>query len=243
MNYRYLLLLTFIGIFGFACAKNVEYADIYCNQAESSLVSLVDEVVQEIGYQGNYELVEPNKIGLQLNPWNGMLSYAVNPTTKNNLIVINPSWFNNLAQAEQKFLIARCLVKFEQGLLPTSINLITYFFIALMSVLFPLVFWLFNKTGLKKRSVWLRICLVYAVGVSLNYTVLRKLQLAVVQYACFKYEAKISRLALVKLPNKSAAISALDKLDLAIKDGIKTGHDCFKSSENMFADLAKDLRV
>lgn len=241
MNYRYIFLLSFFVVC-LACAKNVEYADIYLNQASSDLVNLVDEVAQEVGYHGNYELVEPNKIGLQINPWNTMIAYSVNDLTKNNLIVINPPWFNELPKDEQKFLIGLCLTKFEQGILPASIKVVSYCFTFLMLLLFPTIFWLIGRTNLRKRNFWVRIGLAYVMAVSLNYTVLHKLQLAVVHYACFKYEVKVNRLTLTKLPNKLAAISALNRLDAAIKDGIKAGHNCFKSSENIFANVVKDFQ-
>lgn len=150
-------LLLFVAIMSInICAKNVEFANIYFNQAAPELVQFVDEVAAEIGYVGNYELVEPNKIGLQVNPNNGMIYSGLNAQTQNNMIVINPDWFNKLSKDEQKFLVARYLIKLDYpGTLLTLINMLPIILIILLYIcLFLLWVMVINKTSLRNKPRW-----------------------------------------------------------------------------------------
>ena len=241
--FKKLLLVLIVSASLHLSAKNVEFANIYLNQAGPELVGLVDEVVQEIGYAGNYELVEPNKMGLQMNPWNGMIGACVNPQTQNNQLVINPVWFNNLPKDEQKFLIARYLIKFEQtgGWLTVVKVLPILLLILLFIVLF--LFWMLviNKTGLRDKARWQKMLVMYLVAVGFHLMIMPKIQKALSDVLCYKYEVNLDRLVLEKLPNKLAAIGALKAMDKAIKAGIADGHNLFKSSENTFSNLAQEL--
>ncbi len=226
----------------FAQAKNVEFASMYYNQASPELVALVDEVAQEIGYEGNYELVEPNKVGLQFNPWQSMIVAYLNPQTQNNLISINPAWFNGLSKDEQKFLVARYITKLQNtGGLLTVITLIPFFFIFLFYLLAVGLFKLINRTRFKSQKLWKKIVALWLLLVLMNLFVVPKLQTAAINYTIFKYESNIDQQVLAKLPNKPAAIHALQAIDASIKAGIADGQNVFKSHENTFADLAKVL--
>lgn len=241
MNKKILVIL--LAVFAsFAQAKNVEFANMYYNQASPELVMLVDEVVQEIGYEGNYELVEPNKVGLQFNPWNGMIISYLNPQTQNNLISINPVWFNCLSKDEQKFLVARYITKLQNpGGLLTVITLIPLFFMLMLYLLAFGLFKLINRTRFKSQKLWKKILALWILLVAMNLFVSPKLQTATINYLAFKYEANIDQQVLAKLPNKQVAISALQAIDVAIKAGIADGHNAFKQHEHTFADLAKVL--
>ena len=236
-----LLLLTSAGLnLG---AKNVEFANIYLNQANPEMVSLVDSVAQEIGYTGNYELVEPNKIGLQTNPWYGMICSCVNPQTQNNQVIINPAWLNNLSKDEQKFLIARYLIKLEQtGGWLTVIKILPFLLLGLLFII-VFLFWILviNKTGLRYKARWQKMLVMYLVAVGFNLMIMPKIQNVISGICCHKYEVQLDQLTLAKLPNKPAAINALKAMDQAVKSGIADGHNLFKPAENTFADLVQEL--
>ena len=112
---------------GHVIAENITYKDdIYMEQARPELVSLIDQVAQDIDFAGDYEAVEAKKAGLLINPWNQVIASGVNSQTKENFIVINHDWFKNLSKDEQKFLIARVLVKFEKGSQPFIFKVIVH---------------------------------------------------------------------------------------------------------------------
>ena len=115
MYKKFMTLVLAIGLVGTSNPKNIEYYDNSCRVAEPELISLVDGVAQEIGYQGDYEIVEPTSTGLLLSPWNRLMYARVNPVDQNNLILINKGWFVALSLDEQRFLVARYLIKLQLG--------------------------------------------------------------------------------------------------------------------------------
>lgn len=246
-----LFIFWFLLITKSLVAKNIIYQDdIYLHQASAELVQFVETVAQEIEYSGDYELMEPKKAGLIINPCNRMISCALNPQTKNNFIIVNNDWFGQLSRDEQKFLIARCLLKFEHGYLPKLIkplpgiglDVLKIIILALFCLIIMSLFWLINRTTLRSKSRWIKWAVVLFVALILDSTVLSWVHQKAIDYLCAQYNHEMNQIVLAKLPNKQAAIRALECVDVVIKEGIKNGEIIFKPHENTYAKLAEELR-
>lgn len=251
MNYKKTLIFGLLVVTNIVNAKNIVYQDdIYMHQANPELVKLVDSVVQEVGYTGDYELIEPNKAALVINPWNSMVGSAVNPQTQNNFIVINNEWFKGLSLDEQKFLVARCLIKFEHGALPELIkplpgiklDLLRLLILGLFCLVIMLLFWLINKTTLRSKSRWMKWSVVLFIAFVLDSTLLTWGHQKVINCLVEQYNSKINQIVLTKLPNKQAAISALECVDAVVKEGLKNGEMAYKDHENIYFKMVKELK-
>lgn len=223
-------------------AENIVYhEDVYMQQARPELVSLVDEVAQEVGFVGNYELVEAKKSALLINPWNRVIGSGLNPQTKNNFIVINQDWFKNLPKDEQSFLIGRILLKFEKGLKPFSLKIIPFLFIPVFWLLIALFVWLINQTRFASKNKWLKLVAAYLMAYAFQAGFVLKFQQVVLNYEAIKYEDRINKLTLNKLPNKEAAVHALESMHATIQEGIKNGETAYLANAETFDNLAKKL--
>ena len=158
-------------------------------------------------------------------------------------MVINADWFKNLSPDEQKFLIARCLVKFEQDFKPSLLFKATPFLFGILMWLMIFVFWLLiNRTSLRSKNKWLKIFIAWLIATILNVTIFVRIQQKFLDYLTLKKELKINEMVLSKLPNKQAAINALECLDSVIKEGLKNGEQAYKAHENSFANFANELK-
>lgn len=244
--------LGLLVLFNAAIAKNIAFeGNIYAHQAEAKLVDLVDEVAGAVAYTGDYELLEPSKAGLIVNPWNRMIGVGVNPQTKNNYIVINQDWFKNLSKDEQKFLIGRVFVKLEQqDALPRlikpipgiNLDLLRLMIVALFCIVIMFLFWLINQTTLRSKSRWIKWTIVLFVALVFDSTLIKWGHQKIIDYLAIQHDFKINRLVLEKLPNKEAAINACECIDAAIKEGLKNGETIYKIHENTYAKFANELR-
>ena len=235
-------LVLAIGLVGTSNPKNIEYYDNSCRVAEPELISLVDGVAQEIGYLGDYEIVEPTSTGLLLSPWNRLMYARVNPVDQNNLILINKGWFVALSLDEQRFLVARYLIKLQLGEKSLLMRLLPWICGLLSLLILVLLIFCLNRTVFfRSKHFLINLLVSFGICVCLETLILDKLNVSVLKYAAFRFDCKLNQLALEKLPNKVAAIGALKAFDQAIKAGIADGHNLFKEHENTFANLAKEL--
>lgn len=244
MNYKKnLSVLLLLATTSCISAKNVTYKeDIYAHQADPALVALVDEVVQAVHYAGDYELAEPTKAGMLVNPWNRMVSSGVNPQTKNNFIVINPEWFKGLSVDEQKFLIGRCLVRFTDGKQPMLAKVLPFLFIILTWFLIYGFIWVINQTSWRAKNRWVKLAIAWLIAVACNVVFLSSLQQRLLQNILFRQEISLNKKALELLPNQAAAVHALEYVDATIKEGLRNGETLYKANEHTFTDFAKALK-
>ena len=243
MNFKKILMLSFAMVACSASAKNIQYVeDAYMKQASSGLVKLVDEVTQDIGYIGDFELIEPKKAGLEINPWNRLVGVGVNPGTKNNFMVINSEWLNRLSKDEQKFVIAHFITKFDLGFKAPASTYLPFVYIALFWLLVGLLFFLFGKLELfADKKWWMRLAPAYLIMLVFNLAIGVKLQQKHLEYLAFRHLVNVNNQVLQKLPNKEAAVKALRYLDKSIVDGAANGEVAFESTKNLFANVADEI--
>lgn len=234
------LFLLLIGLTINTAAKNVEFANQYIVPASADLVELVGQVAQEIGHEGHYELCEPTKAGLQANAWNSLIWSTKNDLTQNDLLVINPVWFNTLNQDEQKFLIGRYLLSLDQSSwLLKLIRFLPRIFLLFSFLIVFLCVFVFARYFFKQQKIWLRVLLGWLLAVTINTVFLPKAQTVVFKYLGNFYERSLNQKVLTKISNKEAAISAFKAMDSVLQDKIQAGHNELKPNENVFKDLIR----
>lgn len=243
MNFKKILMLSIAVFSCSASAKNVQYVeDVYMKQATPALVKFVDEVAAELGYSGNYELIEPKKAALQINPWNRLVCAGVNPGTKNNFMVINSEWLNKLSKDEKKFIVGHFVSKFDLGLVAPASTYLPFVYIALFWLLVGLLFFLFGKLELfADKKWWMRLAPAYLIMLVLNLAVGVKLQQKHLDYLAFRHLVNVNNKVLQKLPNKEAAVKALRYFDKSIVDGAANGEVIFEPSKGLFANAADEI--
>ena len=239
------LLASIVGV----NAKNIEYVeDDYAVQAAPELVQQVDRVANLVDFMSDYEVVSSKEFGVEVHPANRFIASVVNPATKNLRIIVNADWFNGLTIAEQDFLIARCLVRQQQGgALPKSVKFMPWVFALLtIGLLFSIFFVLrsikfLTLTSLIKLPIWGRIAALVAIVVSIEFLIFDPVQANLVELAVRRHNLNISSLAIDKTGDKASAIQALNKFDIGVKAELANGEAFWKPFENTFSNIIKDL--
>lgn len=226
-----------------ACAKMVEYyEDAYSQQAPQELADKVAKVADKIAFAQDYQVVIPKKPGLQINPVNKIISYGINPQTKNYFVIINPEWFSTLNQEQQDFLIARSLVTLENSNWHVLPKLFTPLWLLIFLALGVLAFFILKKKYLVGKPTWM-IVLATIVSILIVDTALGpvhdKMKLNIIQ----RYNVQMARMALEKIgQDKQVAISTFQAMDDFVKKELAEGDTFWKPYETTFGDLVERLK-
>jgi len=103
--------------------------DPYTMQASGNIVALAQRSAAIMNFEGTYEVVEPKKAGIEINPWNKFIGHGVNPQTQNNFIVVNAEWFKGIPEDQQLFLLCRSFAYFKEGSSSSLMRMLPYIFI------------------------------------------------------------------------------------------------------------------
>lgn len=226
-----------------APAKMVEYyEDAYAQQAPQELADKVAKIANKIAFVEDYQMVIPKKPGLQINPVNKIISYGINPQTKNPFVLINPEWFSTLNQEQQDFLIARSLVTLENSNWHTLPKLFTPLWVAIFLALGVLAFFILKKKYLVGKPTWM-IVLATVIPFLIVDTALgpvhTKMNLNITQ----RFNVQMARMALEKLgQDTQVAISTFQAMDDFVKKELAEGDSFWKPHENTFADIVDRLK-
>lgn len=245
MNYtKYITAVLCTLLMHNAHAKMVEFIEnSYLVQAPSNITTIADEAAQITGFTKNYEIAIPKKAGLQVNPWNRLISSApLNPQTQLPYIIVNPSWFLTLPKNQQTFLLARCFTALEQGLIPLSIKMAPWAFSLLFIALIILFFWLLGKTALGSHKGWIRLIVAYLIAAGCNVTVMNKLQTTLINYLAVGHDKAIIQATLDKTKDPDAAIKALEAMDTTIKNQLQEGETFWTPFSTVFEPYIKALK-
>lgn len=223
-------------------AKMVEFVeDLGGMQAPKEICDLVEQAAANADIDISYEVAVPKKPGLQINPWNNFICSGINPITKNFFITINPAWFLSLPHNQQMFLITRCFMQSKLGIIPTSAKCVAGLFIALRLALMPATYILLGKTPLAEQKI-VKGLLTWAFLVALNMTMLDKVQAETLNKMYRAHDIVVGNAAIEKTGKRKAAIRALQVYEYGIKKRIREGDTFFVPYENVFGNLAKQLR-
>lgn len=225
-------------------AKMVEYfEDAYLQQAPQELVAQVEQIAQIVGLDKDYQVVIPKKPGLQINPWNKLVGFGINPQNKNPFIIINPEWFSTLPKDQQTFLIARNVIFASQGVSSLPMKLLPWIWSIGMIALMVLCFLALRRTRFATKPLWMRILAVYAVFAIANLAFLTALYIKINTALSRKYDSHITQLTLEKIgQDKQVAISAFQTMGDFVKKELAEGDTFWKSHENTFSDLIQRLK-
>ncbi|CAN5196363.1 hypothetical protein BH09DEP1_BH09DEP1_0220 [soil metagenome] len=225
-----------------ASAKMVEYyEDAYTQQAPQELADKVAKIADKIAFAKDYEVVIPKKPGLQINPANKIVSYGINPQTKNPFVLINPDWFSTLNQEQQDFLIARSLVTLENSKWHALPKLFTPLWLVIFLASGLLAFYALKKKYLAGKPTWMLV-LATVVPFLVVDTALGpvhdKMSLNIIR----RFDVQMARIALEKMgQDKQVAISTFQVMDDFVKKELAAGDTFWKPYEGVFSDLVARL--
>lgn len=247
MNYKKITTFVIIGAF-FAQtihAKNVEFIEnIYLEQAPQEVVELTEKVAALVDYTKPYEVAAPKKAGLQVNPWNRIISCAeVNPQTQLPYMIINPSWLASLPAEQQTFLVARCFTIFQMGALPWFFKYIGLMYLALLWVFIALLCMVLRrKSPLKTQKWWVSLLFALLASNVANYLFMQSALEKVQKNLGRRHEVQLIEATLAKTGDRDAAVQALMAIDTVIKEGAKNGEQVFVPHVELFENLANAVR-
>jgi hypothetical protein len=224
-------------------AKMVEYyEDVYSQQAPQELADKVAKVAEKISFAQDYQVVIPKKPGLQINPVNKIISYGINPQTKNYFVLINPEWFSTLSQEQQDFLIARSLVILENSNWHVLPKLFTPLWLLIFLALGVFAFFILKKKYLVGKPTWM-IVLATLVPFLILDTALGPVHDKMKLNIYRRFDAQMARMALEKLnQDKQVAISTFQIMDDFVKKELAEGDTFWKPYETTFGDLVERLK-
>lgn len=226
-------------------AKMVEYIeDIYSLQAPAEIAKEVNEIILQNSFTNDYEVVVPKKAGMQINPWNKLISSGKNPATDNIFILINPEWFAQLTHDEKNFLITRAFLYAQCGATSLPLKAHLWIFAALSILLMVGLYYAisaYRVTAKLNRSI--RIIITIATVSLLNLTIVNRLQRKIVTHLTSQVNININNQALEKSGvRKEVAIQALTRLDNAVKENIKNGELFWKPLQTIFEEQIQALQ-
>ncbi|MFI5333274.1 MAG: hypothetical protein ACHQVS_04200 [Candidatus Babeliales bacterium] len=225
-------------------ATMVEFVeDGYTVQAPKEITDLVAEAARIVDFDKPYEVVVPKKAGLQVNPWNRFISSAVNSVTNNWLVLVNPDWLSTFPHDQQIFLISRCFMQGNMGMIPPIAKYISWLFVIASWVVIYGIYRLLNRTRLSEQKTAVRIALAVGIVMMLNIAVVNKLQMKLLDYMYRKHDKAVNMAVIEKTGNREAAIQALQAYDAAIKKSIKEGEASLVPFEMIFDIMAQALKT
>lgn len=217
---------------------------VYLVNAPQELVTTTENAAQLFEFTQGYELVVPKKAGVQINPWNKFVAYAINPQTNNPLIIVNPDWFNSLPGEQQTFLLGRCFETFKlrSAWYANPVKVTPLVLIVLRILLLISLFFVLGLTGLAAYSKLIRVAVAWVILFGMNLLVINSFESKLITYFAKRHDLQVIQAVIQKTNNKQAAIDALESFDTAIKTGIKNGEQLLVSHATLFEDLANQLK-
>lgn len=227
-----------------ADAKMVEYyEDAYIMQAPQELADRVAKIAASIGFDKDYQVIIPKKPGMQMNPWNKLVAYGINPQTKHPFLLINPAWFSTLNEDQQNFLIMRNLMFAAHGASSVPMKLFPWIWAIVILALMVLVFFALKRTRLGVQKTWVRILVTWALFAVANYAFLTNFYYKINTVLARNYDNQITQMTLEKIgKDKQVAISTFQAMDDFVKKELAEGDTFWKPFENTFADLVDRLK-
>lgn len=247
MNYKKLTTLLLVGALFVQTVhgKTVEFIENpYQEQASPEIVERAERVATLVDYTKPYEIATPKKAGLQINPWNKLITaLESNPQTKLPLITVNYEWLSTLPAEQQTFLFARCFTIFEMGLSPWYVMYGAYMYIAFVWMLILLFFFfLRKKSPLKAHKAWVSFVVALCVISAVDYALIKGTFEKVQKHLSSRYDVKIIEKTIAKTGDRDAAVQALLAIDAVVKEGAKNGEQIFVPHVELFERLANTVR-
>ena len=188
MNFKKKCAVVLLSLFTVTTyPKVVEFVeDAYLKQAPQEIVNQVEKVADVMEFETIYEVAEPKKAGIQINPWNKFVAYGINPLTQNPFIIINTEWFSTIPSEQQVFLLGRAFATFAQGAVPGG-KIITYLFILFRILLILLLFWVLGKTPLAKQNIWIRFLLALILNAAASFIFMNQFEASIQQHLASRH--------------------------------------------------------
>lgn len=238
-----LMLAASVALLATLQAKIIEVAeDGYMMPAPQEVRNIAEKAAALVGFDTGYEIVAPKKSSTTINPWTKFVAYAINPITKNPLMIVNTEWFSKIPENQQLFLLARSFMILSKQVSSLAITLVPYLFILLSLLLIVLAFFALQRTALRDKKLWIRILVACGIGLACELVFLNKLELATSTYFRTQYDKATQKLVVQKTQDKDAAIQALEFLDASLKNELGNGDLTFAPYENLFKSYAQDLK-
>ena len=214
----------------------------YLLDAPESIAAVVEALDKKINFKENYEVTVPTKAGIQINSWNSLIASAKNPGTKNLLFIINPDFFATCNKEEQEFLVTRAVISTQKGVTSWAFTYGSW----IMLLIYFLIMVMCNR--LLSRSVknftrmfQISSLLVLICTGNLTYTFIST---KIMSYLKGKAVCELNKEAMEKSGvSKEIALSALGKLDAAIKNDLAQGNWFWKPYVTEFEDQIKKLEA
>lgn len=217
--------------------------DDYLEQAPQELVAQVEHIAQKIGFSKDYQVMIPKEPGLQLNPWNKLAVYGINPQNKLPFVLINQEWFSLLSQEQQTFLIARNLMMLSEGASFVAVKLLPWIWALVSFALMALFYCVLNGTPFGTNPVWMKILAISVIFSLANFAFFNALYAQLNSALACSCDSKIVHLTLEKTgQDKQVALATFEAMDAFVKKELADGQAFWKPYENIFANLVDALR-
>ncbi len=232
-------------------------------QVPQEIIKTARKAATLVKFVGVYEVAVPKKGTIQIDPWSKFMARGINLQTKNSMIIFNPSWFLDIPQDQQLFLLGYCFMAFKEGSIPFSMKIIPfivsfvyYFLLFCIAYLFDLFFmvWLLGKTPLhllrKKKAkkfmgisleMLVRVAMVWGIVSLSSSFLIDNVYSKLTDYVARKHEIHLMNMVVQKTGNKDAAIKALRYFSASVKEAIKNGETFFAPHANRFENYANAL--
>lgn len=203
----------FFSNFLVSCATYKPYSEgIYLSKATTDLVEKALSAASKIGYKGVFEVSIVEKAGIEINPYNKFISKALNPVTKNNLIIVNPDWFNGLSEKEQEYFLVNTFAHFlEPALYVRYVKFLKIFLTIIVSLVFMTIL---SYGRFAISSEILRLPIFFGLVMIFNFVFLNRIVKYIARKFDSNYQRKIDNLVLTVIDKdvfiKSIKILAKD---------------------------------
>lgn len=217
--------------------------DEYLHQAPEELIAQVEQVAQKLAFDKDYQVMIPKEMGLQVNPWNRMVAYGINP--KNNLpfLLINPEWFFRLNSDQQEFILARNFTMLSQGTKSTAMKVLPWLWMAVTGALMVITYLALNMSPFGSNPAWMKIVMILILYSLANIIFLNSAFFYYNTQLARSHDNQIIHLALKKTgQDKQVATSTFQAMDDFVKNELAEGDAFWKPFENIFSDIIARLK-
>lgn len=217
--------------------------DAYLMQAPQELIDQTEKVAELVHFSKDYELAVPKKAGVKVNAWNKFIAQAINPQTKNPLVIINQDWFSPLDQDQQTFLIARSFMELDKPIQPSKLLSLLPYILILVQILSVVAFaFALKKTRFAQQPLWVKIVTFYAAATLLRLFVLTPIEASLRRYLVLQEDKKINEYIVEKTQQREAAVQGLMAIHTTINQELSEGETFWEPYQNYFKDRADLLR-
>jgi len=223
-------------------AKMVELKEDYtAKQAPQKIVLVVEKAASLIAFEKNYEIAEPKKTAIEILPLSKFILYAINPSTKNPVIIINTEWFSQLPEKQQIFLLVRYFLFFKEGM---AFSVKLFLLLSLLFEILLIIFltWALGKKGMPNKKKWLRILASIGIMIIFSLTFLNKIDQKIIYHLNKRYRLQANEMAVKKTGNRQAAIEAFEKLHRDITNEFENDKTFWAPYKTLFQEYADALK-